>query len=163
MEWLGWEGHLETIQLHPPLWAGVLQLCWCLRSWLAVPGYSLGHGVPGVLGRRSHVMPCCAPSPASDLHEPVPEPGPTELQRLEAALHQTPSSVQVSPDWLQGGPVLTYRTFGTPKFLLGAPDQACVLLLPSLLLNHLLESWESSSKKVGESCGMGWKSVPVLL
>lgn len=42
-------------------------------------------------------MPCCAPSPASDLHEPVPEPGPTELQRLEAALHQTPSSVQVSP------------------------------------------------------------------
>lgn len=42
-----------------------------------------------------------------------------------------------------------------------------VLLPPSLLLNHLLESWESSSKKVGVRCGtravVGWDSVPVLL
>lgn len=30
-----------------------------------------------------------------------------------------------------------------------------VLFPLSLLLNHLLESWESSSKKVGVSCGMG--------
>lgn len=30
MEWFGWEGHLKTVQFHPLLWAGVLQLCWCL-------------------------------------------------------------------------------------------------------------------------------------
>lgn len=61
--------------------------------------------------------------------------------------------------------MLTYRTFGTPEFLLGAPDQAlCSPSPPSLLLNHLLESWESSSKKVGVSCGMraavGWEGFP---
>lgn len=98
IEWFGWEGPLKTIQFHPPLWAGVLQLCWVPQGWVAVLGYSSRHGVSGVLGRGSHVTTCCAPSPAPDLHEPVPEPGPTELQRLEAALHQTPCSVQVSAD-----------------------------------------------------------------
>ena len=38
--------------------------------------------------------------------------------------------------------------------LLGAPDRALRSLSPrSLLLNHLLESWDSSSKKVGVHCG----------
>lgn len=89
LEWFGWEP-LETIQCHPLCGQGCCSCVWCLRSWLAV-----AHVGCLVCWGQGHT--CCAPSPASDLHEPVPEPGPTELQRLEAALHQTPRSVQVSP------------------------------------------------------------------
>lgn len=155
IKWFWWEGTLKTSRFHPCLWARVL-------------GYGLGHGVSSMLGRGSHITTTCALSPASDLHEPMPEPGPTELQRLEAALHQTSRSVQVSPDCgskrSQCSPTEPVGCLNSFWELLTKPH---VLLPPSLLLNHLLESWESSSKKVGVRCGtgavVGWDSVPVLL
>lgn len=148
IEWFWWEGTLKTSQFHPCLWARVL-------------GYSPGHGVSSMLGRGSHITTTCAPSPASDLHEPMPEPGPTELQCLEAALHQTSRSVQVSPDWLQEEPVLTYRTCGMPKFLLGAPDQAPCSPSPQFaaepppgVLGEQQQEGRSELRD-GGSCGVG--------
>lgn len=103
IEWFGWEGPLKTIQFHPALRAGVLQLSGVPQGWPAVgmggcAGVQLGTwGVWHAGERVTHNDLLCF-SPAPDLHEPVPEPGPTELQCLEAALHQTPCSVQVSAD-----------------------------------------------------------------
>lgn len=61
--------------------------------------YSLQHSVPDMVDQVTCVLDQVEKPtvlfPAPDLHEPVSEPGPPELQRLEAAVHQTPLPVQV--------------------------------------------------------------------